>query len=116
MSVAGQMEDRIAAYLRKRVTDHSITAPTAALAVQMLQAVREATPQLPEPDASATCEGDVLFTWDRGEHHLELQVYDDGAGDLFYRDRETGEIEGGAFHLGSPLPDWWLTAVEGLVR
>ena len=31
----------------------------------------------------------VMFTWDRDNHHLEIEVYDDGHLELFYMDKDT---------------------------
>lgn len=42
------------------------------------------------PAACTGPNGELQFTWGRGQHHLEVDMQDDGS-DWFYRDRETGE-------------------------
>ncbi len=48
--------------------------------------------RLPVPDACPGPEGQLLYTWDREEHHLELEIFPDGRGELFYRNRKSGEL------------------------
>ena len=42
---------------------------------------------LPVPQAGPTEAPGFLLVWDRGRHHLEIEIYDDGTFDWFYRDR-----------------------------
>ena len=43
----------------------------------------------PVPQASPTPDLGLLMLWDRDRHHLEVEIYEDGTYDWFYRDRET---------------------------
>ena len=44
------------------------------------------------PDASYGPDGQFLFLWDKGEHHLELEIEPSGAGYFFYRNRTSGTL------------------------
>lgn len=44
------------------------------------------------PNASPGGEQQILYSWDNGEHHLELEVFPSGAVEWFYRNRTTGKL------------------------
>lgn len=46
---------------------------------------------VPEPIAAAGPNGEIGFTWDRGDHHLEVEFSPDGSLEAFYRNRRTRE-------------------------
>jgi hypothetical protein len=61
---------------------------------------------LPIPAACTGPDGQMLYTWDRGKHHLELEIIPGQSAEYFYRDRETGELWGEDYTIGDPLsPD-----------
>ena len=61
---------------------------------------------LPEPDASSGPNGELLYTWDKGEHHLELELFADGRAEFFYRNRKTGKLWEAEYTLDATLhPD-----------
>jgi hypothetical protein len=43
----------------------------------------------PLPQAGPTPDQGLLMLWDRDRHHLEVEIYEDGTYDWFYRDRQT---------------------------
>lgn len=49
-------------------------------------------------------DGDVLFEWDLGRHHLSMEVEPDVPTEFFYRDRESEEFCGDSYADGEPLP------------
>lgn len=48
--------------------------------------------RLSVPDACPGPDGQLLYTWDREEHHLELEIFPSGRGEFFYRNRKSGEL------------------------
>jgi hypothetical protein len=56
------------------------------------------------PDACPGSDGELLYTWDRDEHHFELEVFPDAPAEFFYRNRTSGELWGCEYTLGEPVP------------
>ncbi|MFI5337799.1 MAG: hypothetical protein ACHQ5A_13510 [Opitutales bacterium] len=56
------------------------------------------------PDACPGPDGELLYTWDRGEHHLELEIFADTPGELFYENDVSGEVGEAALVIGEPIP------------
>ena len=56
------------------------------------------------PDASAGPNGEFAFIWDRGEHHLELEVMPDSTVEFFYRNRSTGALWGQDSSVSNNFP------------
>jgi hypothetical protein len=56
------------------------------------------------PDACPGPEGELLYTWDRGEHHLELEIFADAPAEFFYENDASGEASEWTFLIGEPLP------------
>ncbi len=46
------------------------------------------------PLGALTEEGSYQFVWDHGRHHLLAEILPAGRYDWFYRDRETGRLDG----------------------
>ena len=81
-----------------------ITPETAALARKAWYAVWESTENaLPIPAACTGPDGQMLYTWDRDRHHLELEIIPGQAAEFFYRDRTTGTLWGEDYVVGSEL-------------
>jgi len=49
---------------------------------------------LPAPECSISEDGDILFVWDNGPHHIQFEALASGHYDWFYRNRETGTTAG----------------------
>jgi hypothetical protein len=58
--------------------------------------------RLPVPDACPGPDGELIYVWDRGRYHLELELIPDGPDEFFYRDRE--RIAGADRDPDGPLP------------
>jgi len=43
------------------------------------------------PDAATGSEGEVLYSWDRNEHHLELEIFANDKAEFFYLNRVSNE-------------------------
>ena len=60
------------------------------------------------PPAATICGGSpphsmIFCSWDRDEHHLELEIYDNGVGEWFYRNRHTAKFWGDDWTIGTPV-------------
>jgi hypothetical protein len=86
--------------------DASITSGVAAVACAALELVHEASAgRMPVPAACTGPDGELFSSWDRGRHHLEVEILPDGPAEWFYRDRE--EVAASwleEWTPGSPLP------------
>lgn len=79
---------------------------TAVLCWRAWLSLRNATSSLlPVPDACPGPDGQLLFTWDRGDHHLELEVFPNGIGEFFYRNRQSDELWEHIGTVHDPIPD-----------
>lgn len=60
--------------------------------------------RLSDPAACTTGDGRLIFTWDRGVHHFEVEFINDAPCEMFYRNRSTGELWGEDYRSGGSLP------------
>lgn len=68
--------------------------------------LRYAAPGLPVPAAAPTAEDGVQLVWDRGRHHLELDVDANGTFEWFYLDRDTDMTNSGdGIAVRAPVPE-----------
>ncbi len=51
-----------------------------------------AGPNLPVPAAGVGPDGQILYSWNYNEHHLEVEIFADQPAEWFYRNRKTGEV------------------------
>ena len=85
--------------------DPLISRDTAMLAVKAWKLIWEASQRrMPIPAACTGADGQMLYAWDREQHHLELEIIPNQAAEFFYRDRETRELWGEDYVIGDPLP------------
>ena len=61
--------------------------------------------ELPEPDASAGVQGQILLDWELNEHHFELEIFPTGEGVFFYYNRVTKETWDDDYHIGDEISD-----------
>jgi hypothetical protein len=47
----------------------------------------------------------MSYSWDRGRHHLELEITPGQPSVFFYRDRQTGTFWGDEYTVGDSLTD-----------
>jgi hypothetical protein len=82
-----------------------ITIETAELARSAWQLIwQESGYRMPVPAACTGPDGEMFYSWDRGRHHLELEIIPGQPAEFFYRDRETGEFWGEEYTIHDPLP------------
>lgn len=67
---------------------------------------------LPIPDACTGPDGKMLYSWDRGKDHLELEIIPGQASEFFYRDRESGYLWGEDYIIGEPLSQEALKRIK----
>lgn len=103
------------AWLTKVSTRDSplISPETAAKAALVCDMIRDATGgRMPVPAGCTGPDGQMFYSWDRGRHHLELEIVPGESDDWFYRDRESRDdhwlVE---YNVGDPLPDEVLAAM-----
>lgn len=86
-------EQKLSYYLRAVSRLGEISEYTAVRAWRLWRSLRGMPQaQLRVPDACPGPNGELLFTWDAGQHYLELEIFPNGTAELFYRNRETGEM------------------------
>jgi hypothetical protein len=96
---------RLAYYLGKLARQGDLSDDTALLAWRAWNKLSEAFGTLPVPDAAPGPNGELLYTWNTGEHHLELEIFADGSAELFYANRVSGDLWGSEYTIGGPFSD-----------
>lgn len=100
-------EDQIQSWedhLARLQVQSEIFRPSHIAAVQrMWHRLRDSQPGLGAPQAGPTLDGAMELVWDHGEHHLELDIREDGF-DWFYSNRSTGVFEDSEVD-GESIPD-----------
>lgn len=59
--------------------------------------------RLPVPDAGTGPDGQLLYVWDKGMHHFEMEIFPDAPAEFFYLNRETDETWELDYIIGEPL-------------
>jgi hypothetical protein len=67
---------------------------------------------MPVPAALTGHVGAMFYSWDRGRHHLELELTAGEPAYFFYGDRDSGESWGQEYMIGDPLPDRVLAVLD----
>ncbi len=89
-----------------------ITPETALLARMAWQTILDAFSTMPVPAACTGPDGEMFYSWDRGRHHLELEIIPGKPSEFFYRDRETEDLWGEDYNVGDPLSAEALTKLR----
>jgi hypothetical protein len=83
----------------------AITPETARLALRAWAQLATAMDyRMPVPNACAGPNGELLYTWDRREHHFELEVFPDGHAEFFYANRLSSDVREADYQVGDPVP------------
>ena len=90
-----ERERRWLEYLRGLPYSGAVSAYIAASAERLWRNIRPVTGTTSVPDAVATETGGIFMSWDRGDHHVEIELMSSGRYDWFYRNRKTGIYGGG---------------------
>ncbi len=79
-----------------------MTEPLGSLARELWRLLQEVVGEPRVPQAGPVSGGGFQFVWDRDEHHLEIEILADRTLEWFYRNRRTGNLEGGECALDLP--------------
>lgn len=90
-----EKERRWLEYLRSLPYSGAVSPFIAASAEHLWRGVRPVAGSVAVPDAVATETGGIFMSWDRGHHHLEIELMSSGRYDWFYRNRKSGVYGGG---------------------
>jgi hypothetical protein len=84
--------------------DPPITPETASLAAKAWHIIWLASEgKMPVPAACTGPDGEMFYSWDCGQHHLELEIIPGQPSEFFYRDRNTEQFWGDDYAIGDPL-------------
>lgn len=61
--------------------------------------------RLSVPDACPGVNGQLLYTWDRDEHHLEIEIFPRASAEFFYRNRISGQLWEDDYEINASLPE-----------
>ena len=56
------------------------------------------------PNVGVGTDGEVMYTWDSLDHHIELEIFPEGTGEFFYLNRKTDETEEWEYTVGKEIP------------
>lgn len=68
--------------------------------------------RMPVPAACTGPNGQMFCSWDRGRHHIELELASDEKPFWFWKDRETGEYHGKECEISDAVPASILNAIN----
>ncbi len=57
---------------------------------------------LPVPDACPGPDGQLLYSWERDGHYLELEIFPDRPAEFFYENLASGEVWEAEYTVGEP--------------
>lgn len=96
---------RLQIYLRNLVHSGDLDNETASLAWKAWNQLRAVTAySLPVPDSCPEPDNRLLYTWDKAEHHFELEIFPEGTGEFFYRNRASGQLWESEYIVGQTVP------------
>lgn len=96
---------RLQTYLRNLAHSGEVDSETASLAWRVWNQLRAVTAySLPVPNASPLLDNRLLYTWDNAEHHFEVEIFPEGTGEFFYRNRASGQLWESEYMVGQVVP------------
>jgi hypothetical protein len=109
--------ERLRRYVEQAEQADLVAHKVAAVARQIWTQLSVATGnQLPVPDACPGPDGDFLYSWDRGDHHFEVEIEPGAAPTAFYWNRKTGETWDADLEGTLPVPEKVLATLRLLLR
>jgi hypothetical protein len=104
ISIPSERETKLCGYVKQVAGQGLISSDMADTAWQAWEELSRGVPGLAVPDACPGPDGTLLFTWDRGEHHLELEFYADEPPSFFYANRKTGALWEAPYNTAEHIP------------
>jgi hypothetical protein len=93
-------ENRASRYLKSLVDEDWIDESTVSLITQAVAQVLRLEPRMGNPDIGPSEDRHAVITWDLAAKHFEVEVLPGGDVEMFFRDRNTGQL----WSLDSRLP------------
>ena len=81
-------------YLRSLPAKGAISYVAENTAEKIWRKLRPLANNVSVPDAAVTNDGGLFMSWDRGAHHLEIELHPNGRYEWFYRNRSTDNFGG----------------------
>lgn len=75
-------------YLDAALKENKITANTHSRATSVLRLMIH---EMSEPNVCVGVDSQIAFSWEFGDSHLEMEIYDSGIIECFYLNYKTGE-------------------------
>ena len=99
-----QPSSRLKSYLAQAVREYGASQEVSRLAWHAwIQMDRVMHNQLSVPNAFTAMGGQILYTWDKGPHHFELEIFPDAPSEFFYLNRETDEDWDCIYNVDAPI-------------
>lgn len=100
------LDSELIRYLQSICDSGDVTETAAAQAkVLWLSLQNNMNSHMAIPDAASGPNGEILLTWDKGEHHLELEIVPGATAELFYRNRLSEQLWAEEYELEKPISD-----------
>jgi hypothetical protein len=103
-----QQQERVAelqSYVASLVKDQVVTPEVALLALSAWEDLQESFGErIPVPDAGATADGGILYSWNNDEHHFELEILEQRQATFFYLNYLSDEMWETQYAIGGLLP------------
>ena len=84
-------------------------------AAQLWLILWEQNMNLPLPSACTGPDGQIMYSWDKNEHHFEVEILPNKPMEFFYKNRLTGELWGEVYILSEPLSNEVLEKLNLLI-
>jgi hypothetical protein len=92
-------------FLRAAVRSGEVTDATRQLAWSAWTSLAKITSRkLIVPDVGIGPDGQILFSWNRNNHHFEMEVFPSGIAELFYLNFDTNEDWEAEYQIGDVFP------------
>ena len=110
--VLAERTDEHFAYLDECVRNGLISEETKSQARLAWIMIEGCGDRIPVPAAVTGPDGEMFYSWNRGPHHLELEIIPGQPAEWFYRNRETEEYAGDDWTVGEIFPKGWFHKVR----
>jgi hypothetical protein len=100
-------------YLESLVQTKEVARTTASITSRIwIKLLGALSNNLSVPDAGAGPDGEILFTWNKDDHHFELEIFPDNHGEFFYLNYRTDEMWEHEYKIEDSVPDEVKTTLK----